>query len=55
MDFKEIGVNTRNSVDLAQYRVYWRALVNNTLNLRAPKAMILVFINYIYLMIGIKE
>ena len=33
MDLKEKGINTRNWVDLAQYRDYWRALVNATLNL----------------------
>ena len=36
MDFKEIGINTRNWVDSAQDRDYWKALVNATLNLRAP-------------------
>ena len=33
MDLKEIGINTKNWVDLAQDRDYWRALVNVTLNL----------------------
>ena len=33
MDFNEIGVETRNSVDLPQDRDYWRALVNAALNL----------------------
>ena len=33
IDFKEIGINTRNWVDSAQDRD-WRALVNATLNLR---------------------
>ena len=28
MDLKEIGINTRNWVDSAQDRDYWRALVN---------------------------
>ena len=28
MDLQEIGINTRNWVDLAQDRGYWRALVN---------------------------
>ena len=35
MDFEEIGINTRNWVDSAQDRDYWRALVNSALNLRA--------------------
>ena len=34
MDLKEIGLNTRNWVDSAQDRDYWRALVNTALNLR---------------------
>ena len=34
MDLKEIGINTRNWVDSAQDRNYWRALVNAALNLR---------------------
>ena len=28
MDIREIGINTRNWVDSAQNRNYWRALVN---------------------------
>ena len=36
MDLKEIGINTRNWVDFAQDRNYWRALVNAALNLRVP-------------------
>ena len=28
MDLEEIGINTRNSVDSAQDREYWRTLVN---------------------------
>ena len=34
MGLKELGINTRNSVDLAQDRNYWRPLVNSALNLR---------------------
>jgi hypothetical protein len=36
MNLKEIGINTRNWVDSAQYRDYWRALVYAELNLRVP-------------------
>ena len=36
MDLKEIGISTRNWVDLAQDRVYWGTLVNMALNLRVP-------------------
>ena len=32
MDIKEIGINTRNWVDSAQDRDYWRALVNAALH-----------------------
>ena len=42
MDLKEIRINTRNWVDSAQDRDYWRALVNAVLNLRVPQAMELV-------------
>jgi hypothetical protein len=34
MILKEIGINTRNLVDSAQDRNYWRALVNGVLNLQ---------------------
>ena len=34
MDLKEIGVNSRNWIDSAQYRDYWGALGNRALNLR---------------------
>jgi hypothetical protein len=34
MDLEEIGINTRNWVDSAQDRDYWRALMNAGLNLR---------------------
>ena len=36
MDLKEISINTRNWVDSAQVRNYWRALVNTTLDLLVP-------------------
>ena len=36
MDLEEIGINTRNWVDLAQDMDYWRALVNAALNLQVP-------------------
>ena len=36
MNLKEIGINTRNWVDSAQDRDYWRALVNAALNFRVP-------------------
>ena len=34
MGFEEIGIHTRNWVDWAQDRDYWRALVIAALNLR---------------------
>ena len=36
MDLREIGISTRNWVDSAQDRNYWRALVNAVLNLQVP-------------------
>ena len=36
LDLKEIGISSRNWVDSAQDRDYWRALVNAALNLRVP-------------------
>ena len=36
MDLKEIGINSRNRVDSAQDRDYWRFLVNASLDLRIP-------------------
>ena len=35
-DLKEISINTRNCVDLARDRDYWRALLSAALNLRVP-------------------
>ena len=34
INLKEIGVNTRNWIDPAQDRDYWRAFLNETLNLQ---------------------
>ena len=36
MNLEEIGINAGNLVDSAQNRNYWRALVNEALNLRVP-------------------
>ena len=36
MDLKEMGVNTRNWVDLAQDKDNARALLNTVLNFRVP-------------------
>jgi hypothetical protein len=36
IDLKEICINTRNWVDSAQDRDYWRALVIAALNFRVP-------------------
>ena len=36
MNLKEISINTRNWVDSAQDRVYWRVLMKVGLNLRVP-------------------
>ena len=36
INLNEIGINTRNWVDSAQDRDYWRALVNVALKLRVP-------------------
>ena len=36
MDLKEVNINMRNWVDLAQDKNYWRTLVNAALNLRVP-------------------
>ena len=36
MEVKEIGISTKNWVDSAQDRNYWRALVNAALNFRIP-------------------
>ena len=36
MNLKEMGANTRNWIDSAQDRDYWRALVSRTLIIRVP-------------------
>ena len=36
IDLKEMVVNTRNWVDSAQERGYWKYLVNSALNFRVP-------------------
>ena len=36
MDFKGIGINTRNWIDSTQDRNYWRTLGSAALSLRAP-------------------
>ena len=36
MDLKEIGIKTKNWVDSAQDRDYWRALANAAMNLWVP-------------------
>ena len=36
MDLKVIGISTKNWVDSAQDRDYWRTIVNAALNLRVP-------------------
>ena len=37
MNLKEIGINTRNWIDLAQDRDYWRTIEKASLNLRVHK------------------
>ena len=44
IDLKEIGINTRNWVDSAQDRGYWRALLNAAWNVRVPYAMELLLL-----------
>ena len=36
---KKTALNTKDSVDSARDRVYWRALLNAALNFRIPQAM----------------
>ena len=42
IDLKEICINTRNWINSAQDRDYWRAHVNAALNFRLPYSMELV-------------
>ena len=42
IDLKKISINTRNWLDSARDRNYWRVLVNAALNLRVPYVMELV-------------
>jgi hypothetical protein len=39
MDLREIGWDGMDSIDLAQDRDQWRALVNMVMNLRVPKML----------------
>jgi hypothetical protein len=36
MDFREIGIDGANCIQLAQVRVQWRTFVNTVINLRVP-------------------
>ena len=36
MDLKVVGTNTRNWIDSAEDRDYWKALVNVALNIQVP-------------------
>ena len=45
MNLKEISIDMRNWVDLAQDRDYWRAFVNASLKLRLHKPLSYKFLN----------
>ena len=49
MDLKEIFINTRNWVDSAQVRDYWRALVDAAFNLWDSQAIELAMLNEFHL------
>jgi hypothetical protein len=36
LDLREIGIDGANWIQLAQYRVQWRASLNTVMNLRVP-------------------
>jgi hypothetical protein len=36
LDLREIGIDGATWIQLAQYRVQWRAFVNKVMNLRVP-------------------
>jgi hypothetical protein len=36
MDLRELGIDGRNWIRLAQDRIQWRAFVNTVMNLRVP-------------------
>ena len=48
---KKIGINSRNWVDSAQDRDYWRALVSAALNLWVPYAMELIILSLVKIII----
>ena len=50
VDFKEMGVNTRNWVDSPQDRDYWRTLVNAANNSRIPISLGVIIIIIIIIM-----
>ena len=45
MDLTDIGVNTRNWIDSAQDRDYWRTHVSATLDLQVPYAMAILVLS----------
>ena len=47
MDPKELGINTKNWVDLAEDRDYWRVLVNVALDLRVSLSMDILLTRYL--------
>ena len=51
-DLKEININSRNCLDSAQDRDYWRALDNAALNLWVPKSMELDMCMFLYFMLA---